>query len=240
VPLWSRYDTDPGRTAGFRSRLVAAASGASVLRDQGPIGRPGTARPIKAWASQPTSTTAKAGRRRTDLWAPCGIFASSMAPSSIKRCATCLSCSWGLEQRGWLDRRLWLLRKSDPVTAASLDRLEVTSLWSQRPTLKHPPGFYLMPEPWGGWEQGSQAPPTFVSDLLAEPHMARLRRQLADAEVDERHAFLFSGRNIWSPCCWTRERPASFRRLRPSSQNRSMGYGLQPLGYDTSPRLGSS
>jgi hypothetical protein len=33
---------------GFRSRLVADASGAPVLRDQGPIGRPGTARPIQA------------------------------------------------------------------------------------------------------------------------------------------------------------------------------------------------
>jgi hypothetical protein len=31
---------------GFRSRLVADASGAPVLGDQGPIGRPGTARPI--------------------------------------------------------------------------------------------------------------------------------------------------------------------------------------------------
>ena len=31
-----------------RSRPVADASGAPVLRDQGPIGRPGTARPIKA------------------------------------------------------------------------------------------------------------------------------------------------------------------------------------------------
>jgi hypothetical protein len=45
---------------GLWSRLVADACGAPVLRDQGPIGRPGTARPIKAWASQPTSTTAKA------------------------------------------------------------------------------------------------------------------------------------------------------------------------------------
>jgi hypothetical protein len=32
----------------FRSRPVADASGAPVLRDQGPIGGPGTARPIKA------------------------------------------------------------------------------------------------------------------------------------------------------------------------------------------------
>ena len=33
---------------GFRSRPVADAPGAPVLRDQGPIGRPGTARPIQA------------------------------------------------------------------------------------------------------------------------------------------------------------------------------------------------
>ena len=33
---------------GFRSRLVADASGAPVLREQGPIGRPGTARPMQA------------------------------------------------------------------------------------------------------------------------------------------------------------------------------------------------
>jgi hypothetical protein len=35
-------------TGGFRSRPVAGASGAPVLRDQGPIGRPGTARPMQA------------------------------------------------------------------------------------------------------------------------------------------------------------------------------------------------
>src|SRR5215207_5936942 len=33
---------------GLGLRLVADASGAPVLRDQGPIGRPGTARPIQA------------------------------------------------------------------------------------------------------------------------------------------------------------------------------------------------
>jgi hypothetical protein len=38
---------------GFRSRPVADASGAPVLRDQGPIGRPGTARPMQA-STNPT------------------------------------------------------------------------------------------------------------------------------------------------------------------------------------------
>jgi hypothetical protein len=122
-----------------------------------------------------------------------------------------------LEQRGWLDRRLWLLRKSDPATAAHLDQLGVTSLWSQRPTLKHPPGFYLMPEPSGGWEQVIEALPTFVSDLLAEPHMARLRRQLTDAEADERQAFLFLGpehmESVLLHSRETRELPAAAPKL---------------------------
>jgi hypothetical protein len=44
----------------FRFRPVADACGSPVLRDQGPIGRPGAARPIKAWASQPASAKAPA------------------------------------------------------------------------------------------------------------------------------------------------------------------------------------
>jgi hypothetical protein len=122
-----------------------------------------------------------------------------------------------LEQRGWQDRRLWELRKSDPVTAASLERLGVTSLWSQRPTLKHPPGFYLMPEPWGSWEQGIESLPAFVSDLLAEPQGGRLRRQLADAQVDERHAFLLLGwehmESLLLHSRETRELPAAAPKL---------------------------
>jgi hypothetical protein len=47
-----RSAADPARTEwSFRSRLVADAFGAPVLRDQGPIGRPGTARPMKALAT---------------------------------------------------------------------------------------------------------------------------------------------------------------------------------------------
>lgn len=132
-----------------------------------------------------------------------------------------------LEQRGWQDRRLWELRKSDPVTAASLERLGVTSLWSQRPTLKHPPGFYLMPEPWGSWEQGIESLPAFVSDLLAEPQGGRSVGSSPTHRLMSVMPSCFSGGNTWSPCCCIRVTPASFRRLRPSSQNRSMDYGLQ-------------
>ena len=45
-----------------RSRPVADASGAPVLRDQGPIGRPGTARPMQASTNRPPASKARSGR----------------------------------------------------------------------------------------------------------------------------------------------------------------------------------
>jgi hypothetical protein len=56
----------------LRSRPVADACGAPVLRDQGPIGRPGTARPIQAssgtasYLSVWSSTSALGALRLTD------------------------------------------------------------------------------------------------------------------------------------------------------------------------------
>jgi len=99
----------------------------------------------------------------------------------------------GLEQSGWGDEPQWELGNVDPVMEANLDRLGVTELWIHPPTPKHPPGLYLMHESWGGGVPGVEALPTFVSELLSGPRMQRLRRQLADAEVNERHAFLFVG-----------------------------------------------
>jgi hypothetical protein len=49
APMWPRL---------IRSRLIADAFGAPVLRDQGPIGRPGTPRPIIAAASSLSGTSA--------------------------------------------------------------------------------------------------------------------------------------------------------------------------------------
>jgi hypothetical protein len=98
-----------------------------------------------------------------------------------------------LERIGWHEGPLWELGYIDPPTEAHLDRLRITELWSQPPTPKHPPGFYLMPESWGGAVPGIEALPLFAARLLAGPSMARLRKQLADATVDERHAFLFIG-----------------------------------------------
>jgi hypothetical protein len=47
------YIPDIGRFHATDVPGVADAFGASVLRDQGPIGRPGTARPIKASMEKP-------------------------------------------------------------------------------------------------------------------------------------------------------------------------------------------
>jgi hypothetical protein len=98
-----------------------------------------------------------------------------------------------LEHIGWQDEPLWQLRNVDDATEETLEQLRITGLWSHPPTPKHPPGFYLMPEPWGDWNKGIEELPGFVSDLLAGPRMERLRRQLANAEVDDRQAFLFLG-----------------------------------------------
>jgi hypothetical protein len=46
-----------GAAAPFRSRPVADSSGAPVLRDQGPIGRPGTARPDHGRKNHPTKAS---------------------------------------------------------------------------------------------------------------------------------------------------------------------------------------
>lgn len=101
-----------------------------------------------------------------------------------------------LEQTGWLNVwEMWQIRSSQPWLAAWLDRLGVEHLWGDPPTEMHPPGFFLMPVPWGGFEHSVDALPPFASDLLASESapMATLRRQLQDAEADERHAFLFIG-----------------------------------------------
>ncbi len=105
--------------------------------------------------------------------------------------------------------------------------LGVTSLWSQRPTLKHPPGFYLLPEPWGGWEQVSRRYPPLCPTFLPSRTWAAFVGSSPTQRLMSAMPSCFSGGNTWNPCCCTRERPASFRRLRPSSQNRSRDYGLQ-------------
>ena len=101
-----------------------------------------------------------------------------------------------LETRGWHDRHAYRLARWAGL-GDELDRLAVTGLWSQPPTVRHPPGFVLHPEPWGAWEGAISDLSAFVSNLLADETsqlVQDMRRQLnADGDVDERHAFLVIG-----------------------------------------------
>jgi hypothetical protein len=104
-----------------------------------------------------------------------------------------------LEETGWLNVwEMWQLRSRYPWLAAWLDRLGAENLWSDPPTEIHPPGFRLMPVPWGAFEPGIDALSTLAGDLLGSQSkaMVSLRRQLQDADADERHAFLFVGKEF--------------------------------------------
>jgi len=82
-----------------------------------------------------------------------------------------------------------------PQVAARLDQLGISLLWPAPPTERHPRGFCLMAAPWGGPAPDIDALPAFASSLLGSGsrEMKTLRRQLRDADADERHAFLFVG-----------------------------------------------
>jgi hypothetical protein len=55
-----------------------------------------------------------------------------------------------------------------------------------------------MPVPWGAFEPGIDALSAFAGGLLESQSkpMVTLRRQLQDADADERHAFLFIGKEF--------------------------------------------
>jgi hypothetical protein len=141
-----------------------------------------------------------------------------------------------LEQLGWRNEPLWQLRNIDDETEEILERLRVTSISNYPPTLKHPPGFYLMPQPWGDWDKGIEELPTFVSGLLASPQMERLRIQLANAETDARHAFLFIGWEHMEPFRSIYQEVTTCRLLRLGCHNLLTDYGWQA----SRSRLGSS
>jgi hypothetical protein len=63
---------------GFRSRLVGDACGAPVLRDQGSIGRPGTARPIQALTSCMPRSFRVAGKARSSAVQPTASLTSRL------------------------------------------------------------------------------------------------------------------------------------------------------------------
>jgi hypothetical protein len=98
-----------------------------------------------------------------------------------------------LEQRGWQGGQLWELRQLDCSLYDVLTALDIQSAWRHSPTPMHPPGFYLMPEGWGGAVPSIDNTAEFASELLASESMTKLRLQLKKAKTDLRQAFLFIG-----------------------------------------------
>ena len=89
--------------------------------------------------------------------------------------------------------RLWQLQRELPGVAARLQALGVGGLIPLGPTEAHPPGYVLHHEGW--WSFGADdidEPASFACAYLAG-EVVTLRRQLRDAQADERHAFLFIG-----------------------------------------------
>ncbi|MBT2383676.1 hypothetical protein [Streptomyces sp. ISL-11] len=74
-----------------------------------------------------------------------------------------------------------------------LDRIGVDDLVCVPPTEKHPPGYYVMPAPWGGGVPSMDEAVASACQHLASQVMRKIRKQLANAQADEKHAFLFYG-----------------------------------------------
>jgi hypothetical protein len=97
-----------------------------------------------------------------------------------------------LDEIGW-DGRLWQLGRELPGVAARLQALGIGGLiplWSDRGV--HPPGYVLHHEGW--WSFGADVidePAGFACAYLAGAggEVVTLRRQLRDAQADERHVF---------------------------------------------------
>lgn len=97
-----------------------------------------------------------------------------------------------LETRGWLD--LDQARCSE--IGGKFDQLRVSELSSHEPTPSHPAGFIMLPVPLGEGEAHVPTLSGFISGLLGDGDselVQKLIRQLGNAAVDERHAFLFIG-----------------------------------------------
>jgi hypothetical protein len=100
-----------------------------------------------------------------------------------------------LECRGWANLPPPSMIQSGAL-ADQVSRLQVVSAYSHPATTAYPPGFALLLEQVWAWEEQIPDPATFVNGVLndASVPMQKLRRQLRDADVDERHAFLLVGR----------------------------------------------
>lgn len=71
-------------------------------------------------------------------------------------------------------------------------RYKISYVGSMDPTDKHPPGYYLKPEHWGGVAPETSSLAEFVENRLPNETLTRLQTQLGRdlIHADERHVFL--------------------------------------------------
>lgn len=73
------------------------------------------------------------------------------------------------------------------------EQLGIDAVFCVPPTEKHPPGYYVMPASWGGGVPEVDQVVSSACELMSNRAMTKLRKQLAAADADERHAFLIYG-----------------------------------------------
>ncbi|MEV0935579.1 hypothetical protein ACIBMX_21725 [Streptomyces phaeochromogenes] len=98
-----------------------------------------------------------------------------------------------LEERGVLPETAPYFWQHDFNLYIEFERLGIDSLSCIPSTEKHPPGYYVMQASWGGIVPELERVVASACELVSSPSMSKLRRQLAAAETDERHAFLIYG-----------------------------------------------
>lgn len=74
--------------------------------------------------------------------------------------------------------------------AIDLDNLGIESCFSSRPTLKHPPGFYLWPGILAAWVRDGDSATEFCEQLLADSACEDVLDKLRRSNADERHAVI--------------------------------------------------
>ncbi|KIF70058.1 hypothetical protein HY68_18195 [Streptomyces sp. AcH 505] len=81
----------------------------------------------------------------------------------------------------------------DVALLLEFEQLGIDAVFCVPQTEKHPPGYYVMPASWGGGVPEIDQAVSSACELICGRAMTKLRKQLAAADADERHAFLIYG-----------------------------------------------
>ncbi|WP_416530934.1 hypothetical protein [Streptomyces coelicoflavus] len=98
-----------------------------------------------------------------------------------------------LETRGATPRTAHHFWQHDVELLLEFEQLGIDAVFCVPPTEKHPPGYYVMPASWGGGVPEIDQAVSSACELMSSRAMTKLRKQLAAANADERHAFLIYG-----------------------------------------------